>query len=90
MTMDRVGAGELEGWRLLNQQKPLEGWFSDASTTSATESFPSYLFSLFKSLPLSISLPYLSLFPSSVGRSFSNQAPPSLHFAVCSDWRLRH
>lgn len=50
MTMGRVGAGELEDWRLLNQQKPLGGWFSDANTTSATESFPSYLFSLFESL----------------------------------------
>lgn len=71
MTMGRVGAGELEGWRLLNQQKPLGGWFSDASTTSVTESFPSYLFSLFKSLSLSLSLsPSLSLF----------STHPSFHF----------
>lgn len=42
-TMGGSRVGVLEGWRLLNQQRPLGGWFSDASSTSATESFPSYL-----------------------------------------------
>lgn len=90
----------LKGWRLLNQQKPLGGWFSDASTTSATESFPSYLSCLppFHLKPpshvISFSLPFPSTSPVFPGflsvAHFSNQAPPSLHFAVCSGWRLRH
>lgn len=59
----------LEGWRLLNQQKPLGGWFSDASTTSATESFPSYL---------SYLLPPSHLKPPSRVLSFSPSFSPTL------------
>lgn len=87
MTMEQSesGTGELEGWRLLNQQKPLEGWFSDASTTSATESFPSYLF---LSLPLPISL---STLPSSrllsVGRSLTRPLLRyTLRFVLTDDY----
>lgn len=102
-TMGGSQAGVLEGWRLLNQQKPLGGWFSDASSTSATESFPSYLSLLpahppLTVIPLSFSLslalsPSVLLFASPVLFRLSlvlrSRAPPSLHFAVCSDWRLR-
>lgn len=40
--MHSQSSDSLEDSRLLNQQKPHGGWFSDASSTSATESFPSY------------------------------------------------
>lgn len=40
--MHNQSSDSLEDSRLLNQQKPYGGWFSDASSTSATESFPSY------------------------------------------------
>ena len=55
-TTMRSRSGELEGSRLLNQQKPHGGWFSDASSTSATESFPSYTHLPTLSLSLSLSL----------------------------------
>lgn len=59
--MRSQSSDSLEDSRLLNQQKPHGGWFSDASSTSATESFPSYspsdLLSLSSSTLLSIYLP---------------------------------
>lgn len=56
--MHSQSSDSLEDSRLLNQQKPHGGWFSDASSTSATENFPSY------SRPpiLSLALPHPLLF----------------------------
>lgn len=68
--MRSQSSDSLEDSRLLNQQKPHGGWFSDASSTSATESFPSYSPSDLLSLILYSSL-YLftHLYPSPPSRT---------------------
>lgn len=68
--MRSQSSDSLEDSRLLNQQKPHGGWFSDASSTSATESFPSYSSSDLLSLILYSSL-YLftRLYPSQPSRT---------------------